>query len=111
MSAKIDQLRAQFDATAKEVGDKAAEVLSGTGLSLFVTFILGFIASGIAGRVAAHVNAERPLTAEEVYTTSAPQHTTMFANQRGSAMPYLFGWLLGVPATILFLIFALRAVF
>lgn len=111
VSAKIDQLRAEFEATAKEAGDKAAEVLSGTGLSLFVTFVLGFLAAGIGGRVAAHVNAERPLTAEEVYTVSTPQHVTMFANQRGSAMPYLFGWLLGVPATILFLIFALRAVF
>jgi hypothetical protein len=29
-------------------------------------------------------------------------------NQRGSVAPYLLGWLLGVPGSILFVIFILR---
>ncbi|MBC7712948.1 MAG: hypothetical protein H7177_06400 [Rhizobacter sp.] len=113
VSAKIDRLQAEFTRVAKEVGEKAAAVIAGTGLSLFVTFLVGFIAAGIGGRVGAHSNAEKPLTAEDAYMAPVmgTTHTTMFANQRGSALPYVFGWLLGVPASILFLIFALRTVF
>jgi hypothetical protein len=109
VSAKIDTLNANFVRIAKEVGDKAAEATAATGISLFVLFVLGVVSAMIAGRYAAHSNVERPLEAQENYTTT--NHTAMFANQRGSAMPYIFGWLLGVPATILFLIFALRTIF
>ena len=109
VSAKIDELNANFVRIAKEVGDKAAEATAATGISLFVLFLLGVVSAMIAGRYAAHSNVERPLEAQESYTTT--NHTAMFANQRGSAMPYIFGWLLGVPATILFLIFALRTIF
>lgn len=109
VSARVDQLKAQFDATAKEVGDKAAKAVAATGLSIFVLFVVGVVSALFGGRVAAHSNVERPLTVHEDYTSTS--HAPMFANQRGSAMPYIFGWLLGVPASILFLIFALRAVF
>jgi hypothetical protein len=32
-------------------------------------------------------------------------------SQKGSALPYLLAWMLGVPGSILFLIFFLRSVF
>lgn len=111
VSARIDQLKAEFDRTAKDVGEKAAAVIAGTALSLFVTFLVGFVAAGIGGRVGAHSNTEKPLTAEDTYIAPTASHTTTFAGQRGSAMPYVLGWMLGVPASILFLIFALRTVF
>ena len=39
-------------------------------------------------------------------TVSAP-----VANEQGSALPYIFGWLLGVPVSLLMLIALVRAVF
>lgn len=109
VSAKIEQLKANFDRIAKDVGDKTAGVIAATGLSLFVLFTLGAISGMLGGKTAAHSNVGTPLESKELYTTT--NHTAMFANQRGSVAPYIFGWLLGVPATILFLIFALRAIF
>lgn len=114
VSAKIDQLKADFDRTAKDVGEKASGALAATGISLFVTFLVGLIAAGIGGRVGAHSNAEKPLTMEDTYTapmTTTINRSSMLANQQGSAMPYIFGWLLGIPVSILFLIFALRTIF
>jgi len=32
-------------------------------------------------------------------------------NEKGSALPYIFGWLLGVPVSLLILIALVRAVF
>jgi hypothetical protein len=32
-------------------------------------------------------------------------------NKRGSVLPYVVGWLLGVPVSILFLVYLVRAVF
>ena len=32
-------------------------------------------------------------------------------SEQGSAIPYIFGWLLGVPVSILFMIAILRTVF
>ena len=33
------------------------------------------------------------------------------ANESGSALPYIFAWFLGVPTSILFLVFMLKAIF
>jgi hypothetical protein len=30
-------------------------------------------------------------------------------NEKGSALPYIFGWLMGVPGSVLFLIFLFRS--
>lgn len=30
-------------------------------------------------------------------------------NENGSALPYIFGWLMGVPGSVLFLIFLFRS--
>ncbi len=36
---------------------------------------------------------------------------SLIANENGSAGPYILGWLLGVPGSVLLMIFLLRAVF
>lgn len=107
LDAKITLLKTDFDRAVKDAGEKAARVVSDTGWSLFVTFIVGLLAALIGGRIAAHANTDRPLAAEEVDVYRA----TILANERGSVLPYLVGWLLGVPTSILFLIFILRAIF
>jgi hypothetical protein len=111
VSAKIDLLKADFDRTAKDVAEKSSEILAGTGLSLFVTFLVGFVAAGIGGSIGAHSNTEKPLTAEYTYTVPVTGFSTTFVSQRGSVFPYMLGWLLVVPALILFLIFAFKAIY
>jgi hypothetical protein len=111
VDAKIAQLQADFNRAAKDVGDKAAAVTSATGWSLFVTFIVGLIGALFGGRVAAQANMTRPLTVETEMEVQSSYRVGVLANQRGSAMPYIFAWILGVPASILFLIYCLRAVF
>ncbi len=112
VSAKIEQLKLQFDRTAKDVGEKAAAFLGGTGLSLFFVFLVGFVSAGIGGRIAAHSNAERPLTVEGAFEEPVTiTRAQIFANQHGSAFPYILAWLLGVPASLLILIAMFRAAF
>jgi hypothetical protein len=36
--------------------------------------------------------------------------TDVLSNEKGSVLPYIFGWLLGVPTSILFLIFIFRSI-
>ena len=72
-----------------------------------MTFVVGLLGALIGGRVGAHANLTLPLTAEQ----SVPYRRSVLASERGSALPYLFGWLLGVPTSILFLIFILRSIF
>lgn len=81
VSADIDTLNARFEATVKEVGDKAATAAAATGFTLFVLYAVGLIAAMFGGRVAAHANLAQPLAAEEAYTTH--NHAPMFAHQRG----------------------------
>ncbi len=38
-------------------------------------------------------------------------HMQIIKSENGSALPYVAGWLLGVPTSILFLIFILRSIF
>jgi hypothetical protein len=35
---------------------------------------------------------------------------SIMKNEKGSALPYIFGWILGVPTSILFLVFLFRNV-
>lgn len=81
VAANVDALNARFEATVKEVGDKAATATAATGFTLFVLYVVGVVAAMFGGRVAAHANVSRPLAVEEAYTTT--NHAPMFAHQRG----------------------------
>jgi hypothetical protein len=39
------------------------------------------------------------------------QTQSVLKNENGSALPYVLGWFMGIPVSILFLIFMLKAVF
>ncbi|MBC7458858.1 MAG: hypothetical protein H7235_11295, partial [Bdellovibrionaceae bacterium] len=110
VDAKVAQLKTDFEAAAKTVGDKAAKAVAGIGLSFFVTFVIGLMASLIGGFVGAQSNMTSPLT---VTNAQSKRHLNkmILENQNGSAGPYILGWLLGVPTSILFLIFLLRSIF
>ena len=45
---------------------------------------------------------------KKIETANAELPGAVIANEKGSALPYIFGWLLGVPGSILFLIFLVR---
>jgi len=109
VDTKIAQLKNEFQQAAKNAGDKIAKAVSDTGWSLFVVFLVGLLAALIGGRTGAHANLEHPLMETEgmVFQVSGP----VLANERGGMLPYVVGWLMGVPMTILFLIFVLRSVF
>jgi hypothetical protein len=112
VNAKINQLKLNYDQAVKDVEEKVAVAVTDTGWSLFVTFFVGLLAALIGGRTGAHANIEKPLTIEE--TNPIPLFTANMANltsERGSALPYIFAWFLGVPTSILFLVFMLRAIF
>lgn len=106
---KVAQLKADFDAALKTAGEKAANAVGDTGLSMFVVFLAGLIGAVVGGRVGAHANNDRPFAVTD--RASAAYGTPVLANQRGGVMPYVFGWLLGVPVSILLLIAMLRAIF
>ncbi len=109
VDTKIAQLKTEFESSAKMVGEKVANAVSDTGWSLFVVFIVGLLSALIGGRTGAHANTDRPLLASELI--GSQMRRPAFANENGSIMPYVFGWLLGVPTSILLLIFILRSVF
>jgi hypothetical protein len=111
VNTKMTQLKANFEQAVKDVEEKIAIVVADTGWSLFVTFFVGLLAALIGGRTGAHANVEKPLTVEEAYPVSFRTNTTMLATERGSALPYIFAWFLGVPMSILFLVFMLKAIF
>ncbi len=100
VDAKIAQLKSDFEAAAKRVGEKTARGVADASLSLFVVFLAGLIGAVVGGRVGAHSNNDRP------FATFSPM-----SNARGSMMPYVLGWFLGVPASILMLIAVLRSIF
>jgi hypothetical protein len=108
VDAKVAQLQNDFTQAAKVAGEKAARATADIGWSLFVTFLVGLIGALVGGRIGAHANVDRPLAAEEYL---APQVPPVLATERGSALPYVVGWLLGVPMTLLLLMFLLRAAF
>lgn len=80
VSQRIDELNARFIATAKEVGDKAAEAAAAMGFSLFIVFVLGAASGMFGGRYATHANVDRPLEAKDAFTSH--NHGPMFANAR-----------------------------
>jgi hypothetical protein len=112
VKAKMTQLKVNYDLAVKDVEEKIAIAVTDTGWSLFVTFFVGLLAALIGGRTGANANIEKPLTVEE--TNSTPTFKANMANlasERGSALPYIFAWFLGVPTSILFLVFMLKAIF
>lgn len=100
VDTKINQAKTEFDATVKEIGVETAEAVQAVGWALFVMFLVGLLGAIFGGRTGARGNVERPLAADPI-----------LHNQRGDILPYLFGWILGVPVSILFLIFVLRSIF
>ncbi len=112
VDAKAAQMKAEFEAKAKEAAEATARVVAVTGWSLFVMFLVGLIGAAVGGATATRLNATAPLdhTAHNNFAKAAFRPSQL-ANERGSAGPYILGWLLGVPGSILFLIFILRAVF
>jgi hypothetical protein len=112
VNVKMTQLKVNYDQAVKDVEEKIAVVVTDTGWSLFVTFFVGLLAALVGGRTGAYANVEKPLTVEE--TNSIPLFKANMANlasERGSALPYIFAWFLGVPTSILFLVFMLKAIF
>ena len=104
---KVMQLKADFDAAVKRAGEKTAHAVGDAGLAFFIVLLAGVIASMFGGRTAAHSNNERPFYVRETVTPAF----AALRSERGSVVPYIFGWLLGVPVSILFLIAILRSVF
>ena len=98
LDQKANQLKSDFDAAAKRAGEVAAKGLGRAGLSLFVFLLIGYVSAVLGGRTGAHANVDRPFARPT-------------ANQRGSMLPYVAGWLVGVPVSLLVLIAMLRAIF
>lgn len=111
VDTKIAQLKNDFEAAAKTVGDKAAAAVAGVGLSFFVTFVVGLMASLIGGYVGAQSNVTAPLNVTTEVQSKRNMSKMILKNENGGAGPYILGWLLGVPTSILFLIFLLRSIF
>ncbi len=107
VDAKIQELRVQFDAAVKNAGEKAADAVGDTGMTMFVLFLLGLIASMLGGGFGATSNVSKPFSRVETYS---PAYAGL-RNDRGGMFPYLIGWFLGVPVMVLFLIALLRIVF
>jgi hypothetical protein len=112
VNVKMTQLKVKYDQAAKDVEETIAVAVTNTGWSLFVTFFVGLLAALVGGRTGAYANVEKPLMVEE--TNAIPLFKTNMANlanEHGSALPYIFAWFLGVPTSILFLVYMLRAIF
>ena len=97
MKAKVVEAKAEFDDTVKRAGEKTAHGLADASLCLVVVLLAGLIGATVGGRVGAHSNADRPLA--------------VLNNQRGSVLPYVAGWILGVPVSLLCLVAVLRTIF
>jgi hypothetical protein len=96
-NTKVEQMKNDFEAALRQAGEVAAKAMAAAGWTLFVIFLLGLIAAVLGGRLGAHANLERPIV----------RYTTL--DETGSALPYVLGWFMGVPISVLFLIFALRS--
>ena len=72
VDAKFSEMQAKFEAAAKTVGEKTAQVVAAAGWSLFVTFLVGLAAALIGGRVGAHANVDRPLAAARLERNQRP---------------------------------------
>lgn len=108
VDSKIVQLKNQFDSKAKIAAEKTARAMGNTGITLFILFLVGLIAAVMGGRTGANANVEHPFANSPGQT---PMAFTTLQTQRGNVVPYIFGWLLGVPLSILLLIAMLRTVF
>jgi hypothetical protein len=105
---KIAELKIQFDAATKSIAEKTSRAVGDTGISFFVIFLVGLIGAVVGGRVGSHSNFERP------FSRSAAKVSSVFSplvSEQGSVVPYIFGWLLGVPFSILLLIAMFRSIF
>ncbi len=109
VDAKVTQMKSDFDVAMKRAGEKTAHAVGDAGLMLFVVVLIGLISGALGGRTGAHTNVQRPF-AKKTVESSVPVFGGL-QTQRGSVVPYIFGWLLGVPVSILFLIALLRTVF
>lgn len=107
MEAKIFEIKTRFDAAVKTAAQKTANAIGDTGISFFVLFLVGLFGAGIGGYYGAYSNVERPFAQK----MKEPVTVSHLRTQHGSVVPYLFGWLLGVPISILLLIAMFRAVF
>ena len=94
-----------------------ANAVADAGWSLFATFVVGLIGAALGGRTAAHANVQRPIhravgvsggSSGNTNTGMGFNPNSPAANVKGSAAPYVLGWFMGVPASVLFLIFVLR---
>lgn len=111
VDAKVSQLKSEFDAAVKRAAEKTAHAVGDTGLMTFVVVLLGLIAAGIGGRTGARTNFQRPFAKVSQKVETNAQGFVGLRTERGSALPYIFGWLLGVPVSVLFLIAILRSIF
>ena len=111
VDAKLSQMRSDFDVAVKRVSEKTAHAVGDTGLMLFVVVLLGLISAAVGGRTGAHANVQHPFAKPVKSEVSSIPAFGGLQTQRGSVVPYIFGWLLGVPVSILFLIALLRSVF
>ena len=107
VDAKVNELQAQFQANVKAAGERTARALRDTGFTLFVVFVLGWIGAMLGGYFGAYSNVERPFALDAGQSFSYPNLQT----QRGSITPYIFGWILGIPFSVLLLIAMFRAIF
>jgi hypothetical protein len=108
VDAKVRQLTNDFNAAVKRVGEKAAHAAGDAGWAMFVLLIAGLCGSAFGGRTGALANNQRPFARS--YGVIAPKFQATFS-EHGSVLPYVAGWLLGVPISILFLIALFRTVF
>jgi hypothetical protein len=67
--AEVDQrfnaFKAQFDQAVQTAAQRASNALADAGWTLFITFIVGIVASAIGGAIGAQSNLERPLAESE----------------------------------------------
>lgn len=108
VDTKIAQMKTQLETATRNVAETTAHAVGNAGLSFFVVFLVGLIGAVLGGRTGAHANADRPLS---VAPSLKLPNLSPELNQNGSIVPYIFGWLLGVPVSILFLIAMFRTVF
>lgn len=112
--ARVAQMQANFEVALKSAGETAAKAVAQTGYLLALAIFFGLLAAVMGGRYGAYSNVERPL-AEDNYDMARVNiglgRKSVLANENGGAIPYILGWLLGVPVSILLLIYLVRAIF
>ncbi len=61
LDEKVTQLKTDFQAAAKEAGEKAAKGVAAVGFAFFVMFLGGLLGSMVGGRIAIYTNSKQPL--------------------------------------------------